>query len=179
MATIFTHPAVAIGLFPWFSDVRNSKKIIIAGLLLTAFPDIDVLGYYWGIPYHDMFGHRGLTHSLFFAAIFTALLTWFFAVRQKIGVFAVWLYLFASMASHGFIDGMTNGGLGIAFFAPFSNERFFFPFRPIEVSTLNIRHFFEGQGLSVMLNELMLIWPVCLAVMVLGFVWGRRQKKID
>ena len=177
MATIFSHPAVAIGLFPWFSEVRNSRAIIVTGLLLTALPDIDVIGFYLGIPYHSMLGHRGITHSLFFAAIFCAILAWMFAQKQHIKAGAVWLYLFLSMASHGFIDALTNGGLGVAFFAPFSNQRYFFPFRPIEVSTLNIKHFFEGQGVGVLLNELLYIWPVCLAVMAAGLVFHKFRHK--
>ncbi len=176
MATIFTHPAVAIGLFPWFSSVRGNKTIILTGLLLTALPDIDVIGLYLGIPYSHMLGHRGLTHSVFFAAAFSAILARMFTQKQQVKAGAVWLYLFLSMASHGFIDAMTNGGLGIAFLAPFSNHRYFFPFRPIEVSTLNIRHFFEGQGAGVLLNELAYIWPVCLVVMTAGLVWKRRRK---
>jgi hypothetical protein len=30
-------------------------------------------------------------------------------------------------ASHGMLDAMTDGGLGVAFFAPFDNARYFFP----------------------------------------------------
>ncbi len=176
MATIFSHPAVAIGLFPWFSSVRASKAIILTGLLLTALPDIDVIGFYLGIPYHHMLGHRGITHSVFFAAAFSGLLAWMFAQKQQIKAGAVWLYLFLSMASHGFIDALTNGGLGIAFLAPFSNHRYFFPFHPIEVSTLNIKHFFEGQGAAVLLNELAYIWPICLLVMLAGFLWKRQKS---
>ncbi|MCF6200375.1 MAG: metal-dependent hydrolase [Hyphomicrobiaceae bacterium] len=173
MATIFSHPAIAIGLFPWFRDVRNSKAIMITGLLLTAAPDLDVIGLRLGIPYEHMLGHRGLTHSLFFAAAIAALLTALFWLAQKMKAWAVWLYLFLSMASHGVLDALTNGGLGVAFFAPFHNERYFFPYRPIEVSTLSIRHFFESQGAGVLLNELTYIWPPCLAVLLIGYFWQK------
>ena len=73
MATIFSHPAIALGLFPWFRDVRNHKKILFTGALLTIAPDLDVLGLYAGIPYEHMLGHRGLSHSLLFAAFIAAL----------------------------------------------------------------------------------------------------------
>ena len=176
MATIFSHPAIAIGLFPWFRDVRNSKKIALTGLALTALPDLDVIGLYLGIPYDHMLGHRGLTHSLFFAGLVALMISWHFSRSQKIQIRAVWLYLFASMASHGVIDAMTNGGLGIAFFAPFDNARFFFSVRPIEVSTLNIRHFFEGQGVGVLISELIYLWPACLVVATAGTIWKRKQQ---
>src|SRR6266540_4876570 len=35
---------------------------------------------------------------------------------------------------HGFFDAMTNGGLGVAFFAPFDSRRYFLAFRPLEVA---------------------------------------------
>ena len=49
MATIFTHPAVALGLFPWFKSVRQSKYILLTGMVLTAVPDLDVIGLHLGI----------------------------------------------------------------------------------------------------------------------------------
>ena len=39
------------------------------------------------------------------------------------------LYLFLSTASHGVLDALTDGGLGVAFFSPFDQTRYFFPFR--------------------------------------------------
>ncbi len=176
MATIFSHPAISIGLFPWFRDVRKSKAILVTGLLLTAAPDLDVVGLRMGIPYEHMLGHRGLTHSLFFAAVLAALLTTLFALGKSLRIWSIWLYLFLSMASHGAIDALTNGGLGVAFFAPFDNQRYFFPYRPIEVSTLNIRHFFEGQGVDVLLSEITFLWPPCLFALLLGYLWKKPLK---
>lgn len=40
-------------------------------------PDLDVVGNWMGIPYEHMLGHRGLTHSLPFAAIMSALVVRF------------------------------------------------------------------------------------------------------
>ncbi len=175
MATIFSHPAVALGLFPWFRDVRNSKAILITGLLLTAAPDLDVIGLRLGIPYGHMLGHRGLTHSLAFAAIFAALLTALFWRGKNLRLWSIWLYFALSMASHGVIDAFTNGGLGVAFFAPFDNQRYFFSYRPIEVSTLNIRHFFESQGASVLLSEITFLWPPCLFALLIGYIWKKNR----
>ena len=175
MATIFSHPAIALGLFPWFRDVRNHKKILLTGAALTIVPDLDVLGMYAGIPFDHMLGHRGLSHSLLFASILAAIMSAIFAHRKKINALAVWFYLFVCTASHGVLDAFTNGGPGIAFFAPFSNERYFFSFRPIEVSTLNIRYFFESQGAGVLANEFVTIWPICLIVLLVGYGWQKRR----
>jgi hypothetical protein len=43
-------------------------------------------------------------------------------------------FLFLCGASHGFFDAMTNGGLGVAFFAPLDSRRYFLTFRPLEVA---------------------------------------------
>lgn len=174
MATIFTHPAIALGIFPWFSSLRHSKSILITGLVLTALPDIDVIGLRLGIDYGDMLGHRGLSHSVFFAAAFCIFLAWYFANKYKVSIAPIWIYFTASMASHGALDAMTNGGLGVAFFAPFINDRFFLPWRPIQVSTLNIAHFFQGQGISVLKTELIYIWPPALIMFAIGFIVWRK-----
>lgn len=176
MATIITHPVVALGLFPWFKSVRQSKAILITGMVLTAAPDLDVIGLRFGIAYGHMLGHRGLTHSIFFAAVFCALLVWYFNNREKIAIFPTWIYFTLSMSSHGLLDAMTNGGLGVAFFAPFNNERYFLSFRPIEVSTLNIVHFFQGQGIGPLKSELLYIWPSAIVAFLAGLVIWKRQK---
>ena len=65
--------------------------------------------------------------------------------------------------SHGVLDAFTDGGLGIAFFAPFDASRYFFPWRPLAVSPIGISQFFSAWGLIVLLTEG--IWigiPVCL-----------------
>jgi inner membrane protein len=53
---------------------------------------------------------------------------------------------------------MTNGGLGVAFFAPFNNQRYFFPFRPLLVSPIGVDPFFTTRGLKVIFSELVWIW---------------------
>jgi inner membrane protein len=55
--------------------------------------------------------------------------------------------------SHGLLDAFTDGGLGIAFFAPFDSTRYFFPWRPIAVSPIGISEFFSLGGLRVLLIE--------------------------
>jgi len=95
-----------------------------------------VIGFDYGIPYGDLFGHRGITHSLAFAALMASGLTatLFRAPAWRGRRLAVGVFLFLCGASHGFFDAMTNGGLGVAFFAPFDNRRSFLTFRPLEVA---------------------------------------------
>ncbi len=162
MASIFTHPVVAIAFSPWVNTL-NKRKVIISGMILSIFPDIDVIAFKFGIPYEHLFGHRGITHSIAFALLFSGAITWLITKSSKL---AIWLYLFICMVSHGILDALTNGGLGIAFFAPFSSERYFFPVQPIQVSTLHVQHFFSEHGVMVMKSEFLYVWLPLLAL------WG-------
>ena len=97
-----------------------------------------------------------MTRRALFAAAALGLIFVVTVYRQGAGPLRwprVWLFLFLAGASHGVLDALTNGGLGVAFFAPFANERHFFPFRPIEVSPLSIRRFLSPAGLAILWNE--------------------------
>jgi inner membrane protein len=75
--------------------------------------------------------------------------------------------LFLATASHGVLDAMTNGGLGVAFLAPFDRARYFLPFRPIQVSPLGIPSDAERM-LRIARSELTWVWlPTLLVTMVL------------
>jgi hypothetical protein len=86
-----------------------------------------------------------------------------------LGAKRVWLFLFLAMASHGALDALTKGGLGVAFFAPFSPKRYFFPYRPLLVSPLSINQFLTSRGVAILVNEMRWVWApsVGLAVIVL------------
>lgn len=181
MPTVFSHPAVAIALVPWIKGACVDWKILAAGVFLTILPDFDVVGLRMGIPYSHMLGHRGLTHSLFFAVLVSGLFAFPMAQRFGVNRGGLWLYFFLALASHGLLDALTNGGLGVAFLAPFDAQRYFFPIRPIQVSPLDIRRFFQGQGASVVLNELYWVWLPCSGIFLLGWLrmhrlYGRSVK---
>ncbi len=174
MATVFSHPAVAIALLPWFHGLRGNRPILVVGAVLTVLPDIDVIGLRLGIPYGDMLGHRGLTHSVLFALVISAVATRIMSRRATNNSYPMWTYFFLCLMSHGLLDALTNGGLGAAFFAPFDNHRYFFPSQPIEVSPLNIARFFQGQGIPVLRNELQWVWLPSLSIFLLGLLRFRR-----
>ncbi len=148
-------------------------------MILTIFPDIDVIGFKMGIPYQHMLGHRGITHSIPFAILISGIISLFFCRTFNEKIFPIWIYLFICTASHGIFDAFTDGGLGIAFFAPFSNERYFFPIRPIEVSSLTISHFFSEHGISVLKSEFLFLWIPCLLLWVINHLLVRARKRID
>jgi inner membrane protein len=64
---------------------------------------------------------------------------------------------------------MTTGGLGVAFFSPFSNTRYFFPWRPIAVSPIGAR-FFSPRGFAVLLSEALWVWTPMLVAGAVGAV---------
>ena len=166
MASIFGHALVG-----WSISSENKKKniglLIFLAIVSAIIPDADVISFSYNIPYESMFGHRGITHSIFFAIIWSLLISMFFK-SHKIVVFSI---IFLATVSHSLLDAMTTGGLGVAFFAPFSDERYFFPFRPIQVSPLGVANFFSKWGLMVIKSEL--IWigiPVLLFKVIMRIV---------
>ncbi len=71
---------------------------------------------------------------------------------------------------------MTNGGLGVAFFAPFDNTRYFFPWRPIQVSPIGAKAFFSAAGWRVIKSELIWVWLPSIAVIVFARVLNKRRS---
>jgi inner membrane protein len=137
-------------------------------------PDLDVIGFRFGVAYGDLLGHRGLSHSLPTAAAVALLLC--FAVwprgRPPFSRAAAWLFLFLSMASHGVLDTFTDGGLGVALLSPFDTARFFAPLRPIAVSPLGARSFVDVAG-PILANEALWVGLPCAALGV-ALAGGRR-----
>lgn len=173
-------PTFATHALSGFTVVKGSSRwsapvsLSIAGAICAALPDLDVLAFRLGISHASMFGHRGLSHSLAFAAALSLLIVATGAFRS-VGRRAAWLYLFACTASHGLLDAATDGGRGIAFFAPFSNARYFWDARPIAVSPIGIRGFFSHGGSSVIASELLWVWLPCLAALALSYAWRRAR----
>jgi inner membrane protein len=75
--------------------------------------------------------------------------------------------------SHGLLDALTDGGLGVAFFSPVDQSRYFFPVRPIHVSSMSLRDLLGPHGLSVLVNEIQWVWSPCALVAALWW-WSRR-----
>jgi inner membrane protein len=160
MPSVFSHAiaAVAIG----GAAVGGPRRLTIwtLGAICAVVPDLDVVSFHFGLPYGHMLGHRGLSHSLPFAAVLAAIVTVFLRrIRTTSGsVGRLWAFFFLATASHGVLDAMTDGGLGVAFFAPFSDARYFFPWRPIVVSPIGVGEFFGPRGLRVIWSELGWVW---------------------
>jgi len=160
VASAFTHAAAALALGTAFRRPGPPARFWVLGALCAALPDVDSIGFALGVPYDHVLGHRGLTHSIAFAALLAAGVV---AVAFRGGEWRaargrLWLFFFLATASHGLIDAMTTGGLGVAFFAPFENGRYFLPWRPIVVSPISVRRFFTERGAAVLASELRWVW---------------------
>lgn len=163
MASVFGHAIVGYTITK-VSSIKNYKWLLLLAIFSSILPDLDVLTFNFGIPYSHPFGHRGFTHSIVFAIIWAVLLMLLLGKQNRVLWFIV---IFFSTVFHGILDAMTTGGKGIGFFIPFNNERFFFPFRLIQVSPIGIEKFFSEWGIQVILSEVKYILMPCIIVLLI------------
>lgn len=180
MPSALGHAAAALALGTACRPTGAPARFWVLGATCAMLPDLDVVGFRLGIPYGHVLGHRGLSHSLLFAAVVATLGTWALvhAPRWKGMRGALWAYVFLATASHGLLDAMTDGGLGVAFFAPMENTRYFLPWRPIEVSPIGLRRFVEGRGLAVLASEARWVLLPSAAFAVGSLVWRRVRQRL-
>jgi inner membrane protein len=141
--------------------------------LAAVLPDLDVVMHVW-VKYSHPFGHRGAFHSSGFYLLFAAggaAAPWFRGNRAAASV-----SLLAALLSHSLLDMLTNGGLGIAILWPITDERWFFPWRPIPVSPLRIGNFFGAWGLRVLKVELQFALPLLAAALLVKSLAGWRKR---
>ncbi|MFH4968691.1 metal-dependent hydrolase [Gaetbulibacter sp. M240] len=164
MASIFGHGIVGYTISKVAQD-KNMTVLVMVAVFSAMLPDFDVIGFAFGIPYASPIGHRGFTHSILFALLWAVLSMLFFGKNHK----KLWfLIIFFSTVSHGVLDAMTTGGLGVGFLIPFDNSRFFFPFSPLVVSPIGITNFFSEWGFRVIISELKYVLLPCI------FIFGIR-----
>ncbi|MDP7546653.1 MAG: metal-dependent hydrolase, partial [Alphaproteobacteria bacterium] len=163
MTTVVTHAAMGLALGHALRPAaRRGHRYWLACALLPVMADADVIGFPLGVAYGDLLGHRGLSHSLAFAAVLglaTALSMKWWEGRgwPETRHLAVLFVLLA--ASHGPMDMLTNGGLGIALLAPFDAGRYFWDWRPILVSPIGLKNFLTPWGWAVIMDELLWFGP--------------------
>ena len=176
MPTIVTHGFVAGLLGRSLAAGRMPARFWFLSVLCSILPDADVLGFPLGISYQDVLGHRGLSHSLIFALVLSLIASFLALPRvpQRWTGFFLLSYFFVVTASHGILDAMTDGGLGVAFFAPFDDTRYFFPFRPIKVSPIGLS-FFTARGLDVIWSEF--LWVCIPGISIAATVFSLRKLR--
>ena len=161
MPTFVSHAVVGLAAGVAVAEKKMPARFWVLSAVCPTLPDLDVGAFALGIPYSDPLGHRGLSHSLCCALVIGLLVTLVFFRKHKPSSGRFWwlsAYFFLITASHGLLDAMTNGGLGVALLAPFDNSRIFFSFRPLQVSPIGIRRFFSPWGLAVAGSEFVWVW---------------------
>ena len=172
MPSAFTHAFVGIAGAMTFLPGKKRAHLTFLCIFCSILPDVDVFAFWWGVPYRAALGHRGVTHSFFFALLL-ALGVGFFAFRQRRRFSQAWwvgvAFLFALISVHGILDAMTDGGQGVAFFLPFDSTRYFLPWRPLRVSPLGLEGFLTPWGREVLKSEILWIWLPAF------WIWGVRK----
>jgi inner membrane protein len=171
MPTTLTHALAGAGIGGLLAPGPAPAGYYACCAALALLPDADVITFPLGIPYGSWCGHRGISHSLFLA-----LAAAFLLAPAGAALFGLpWLPLagsfFAVIGSHSLLDALTNGGYGVALFAPFDNRRWFFPWRPIQVSPIGMA-VFSPWGFRALRSEVVWVW-LPLAVALLGLTAAR------
>jgi inner membrane protein len=181
MPSIMSHAVVASSLGAAGAPDRPMPlRYWVALAVLAAAPDADVIAFWLNVDRAHILSHRGLTHSLPFAALAAALaVRMLFRGREWHASWPrLWAIYFAAIASHGLLDAFTNGGQGIAYFAPFSASRWHASWQPILVSPIGVGAFFSQYGFRVLLNEMLWLWlPSLLLAAAARLVRRRRSSR--
>jgi inner membrane protein len=146
--TPLSHATVGYALGVWAQRGLPGKRVCIAAAACAALPDIDVLA-------SPLIAHRGITHSLLFAFTAAALATiLFFRGRGR------WIFVVLSVAllSHSLLDACSRYSLGLAFFAPFSDQRYRFVWTPLGDPAGRLSYQLLQEGLVVLVPALLAIW---------------------
>jgi len=126
--------------------------VCIVAAACAVLPDIDYFG--WPVA------HRSLTHSLAFAIAAAAAATFIFFhdpqwSRQRARIA---LALGLAALSHGFLDALSSYSYGVAFFAPFSQQRYRFPSTPLGTPAGSLAGQLVQEALVLFLPAVLLAW---------------------
>jgi inner membrane protein len=175
VTTLVTHAAL-----PWLArrlvevPTADRRRLLLASMICACVPDLDVIGYAFAVPSTSPWSHRGLTHSLAFAALLAFAVTqvFFRASRVQRLIFGC---LFAATAAHGVLDAFTHGEVGVALFAPFDDRRWLLPWNPVPAMPLGVDELFGRWGALVLFDEALLVlvpWALLVAL-------ARRRRGSD
>ena len=162
------HVAVGVAGARATARVRTARLMVVLALL-SMFPDLDAIGFAFGVPYQAPFGHRGALHSVA-AALLVAGLCSLDARAWRLSRLRMFCVVSVVVGTHGLLDALTDGGLGIALAWPLSNHRFFFSWRPIPVAPI-------GGGILSHYGQHVLVTELVLALPLFAYAfWPRRPK---
>lgn len=178
MPMVFAHALTGGMVGKFASGQERPWRLWSCLLLLPVLPDLDFIAYRLGVPYDSPWSHRGFTHSLVFALALAVLAQLFCFGRSNARDFIRGVgLLFVAVASHGILDALTNGGRGVAFLWPFTDQRFFFPWRPIVVAPLSLHGHALRNLARVCESELRVVAiPLLLAYLPVALIRRRLAR---
>lgn len=180
MPTIFSHAIFAVAIGKAYAAETHRLRFWVLTATCAMLPDADAIGFAFGVRYGSMWGHRGFTHSIVFALLVGLVVGMFAFGKLPTAKARIKLVLYFALVtlSHPLLDALTNGGLGVALFAPFSAERYFFPWRPIEVSPIGMQ-FFSERGLEVVASEVIWVWLPALLIYMVARICRKMSQKAE
>jgi inner membrane protein len=143
---------VGFAIAAWTQRRPPTRRVCLVAAACAALPDIDF--FEWPVA------HRAITHSLAFAVVGAAAATFIFFwgaewARQRARIALV---LGIALLSHPCLDALSTYSYGIAFFAPFSQERYRFPWTPLGNPTGTLAAQLVQEALVVFVPAVLLAW---------------------
>jgi len=127
-----SHALAGLAVGAWSAPRAPSRRVYVFAAVCAAMPDLDVISWAFHTPNSSLWSHRAFTHSLLFAVIAGACMTWigfrgavWQGRRVRIGV-----VLALATPTHGLLDACTSYSSGVEFLAPFTKHRYRFPIPP-------------------------------------------------
>ena len=109
-------------------DEPGGLRAAAAFSALSLLPDLDLIGRPFGVAALSVWGHRGAAHSLA-AALLVGVAAALLCRRLKLPAKRTALLCALVVASHGALDMLDTGSLGVAYAWPLTAQRFFWPLR--------------------------------------------------
>lgn len=169
MPSIISHAAVPLAIGIALGRERVPRPLLLAAIAASMLPDADVILFRFGATYDDVWSHRGFSHSFGFA-VFLGIVAALMLRRHVAPLFAFAVIAFSAV-SHGLLDMITNGGHGIAILWPLSDQRYFFDWRPVQVSPLAASRL-PMRAAAIARTELLWVW-----LPLMGLAWVARMVR--
>jgi inner membrane protein len=176
--TPITHMVAGIAVATTVRPHPTPRRFWLLAAFCAAIPDIDIIWSPYGISTDDMWGHRGITHSIPVAIVIAGLAARVgFAGTQWRGFrLRFWLAFALAGVSHGLLDSLTQFAGWVALFAPFTAQRFYIPFQVVSWYGPPFRTDSVGALVRMMGAEVVDIWLPSLVIFATALAWQRRSR---
>lgn len=135
MPSLLGHAAAGLAITAAFHGDKLPRRTWALAACCAMAPDLDWFVSLLNMHRGHVLNHRGAAHSLF-AALVIAAAAYYLCLRKDQRRGAVWLCLTIAALSHGLLDALTAGGVGVALFMPFSETRWACVWQPGKVAPL-------------------------------------------